>query len=145
LSLLDTIAPKRGPKHNRYNKVFFAKSIFYVSVAFYGVFVLIANIFWDEPTLIEVIPATRTTAEIELPLKEYLSATNVRGLNGFPPVVNCGDLFNDIEFDYEYLNRGSWRANAYYELVRYHWRIDDLSLEVTRDPWVKTTRSTVKC
>ena len=114
-------------------------------MACYGLFVLISNIFWDEPTVIEVIPATRTTAEIELPLKEYLSVTNVRGLNGVPPVVNCGELFNDLEFEYEYLNRGSWRASAYYELVRYHWRVDDLTLEVTRDPWVKTTRSTVKC
>lgn len=145
MNLLDTFALKKRLMRRRYARSFFAKGAFYALVGFYALFVLITNVFFDEPTVIEVIPATRTEDEISSAVREYLRAKDVRGLNGVPPVVNCGDLFGNLEFTYEYLNRGSWRANAFYERVRYYWRVDDLSLEVTKDFWVRTYNATVKC
>jgi hypothetical protein len=59
--------------------------------------------------------------------------------------LNCWVEFEEQEFNAEYLNLGSWRIDAFYDLVRYYWRVDDITFEVTRDPWLKTYNPTIAC
>ncbi|NQW19181.1 MAG: hypothetical protein HQ477_00435 [Chloroflexi bacterium] len=145
MSLLDTIAPRRGSSQRRYGRMFLAKTAFYVAVVLSGIFVLASFYLFDKDRELELIPATRSEAEVFNPLQEYLMITEVQSIDAPSVMVNCWDEFGDTEFKFEYLNYGSWRINAYYNLVRYHWRVDDLSLEVTRDPWLRTNNPTIRC
>lgn len=145
MSLLDTIAPKRGPKQRRFGMIFAAKSSFYVAVAVAAVFVLASYMLFDKDRELQVVPATRVESEVFGPVHDYLQVTNVHAYGDLTTQLNCGTEFANAEFRAEYLNHGSWRVNAWYDKVRYYWRVDDLTLEVTRDPWVKTNNSTIQC
>jgi hypothetical protein len=145
MSLLDTIAPKRGPNQRRFGKLFAAKTSFYVAVFLGAIFVLVAYILYDNDRVLDEIPATRVESEIFQPVYDYLQVTNVHAYGDPSTQLNCGTEFADAEFKAEYLNRGSWRVNAWYNKVRYYWRVDDLTLEVTRDPWLKTNIATIEC
>ena len=145
MSLLDTIAPSRGPNKTRYGLVFIAKTTFFVGVALYAVFALTSFLLFDGDRELEVIPATRVESEIMAPVFAYLDATNVNAYTDLTTQLNCGTVFADAEFKAEYLNQGVWRVNAWFNRVRYYWRVDDLTLEVTRDDWVRTTNPTLKC
>jgi len=144
-SLLDTIAPPSGSYRRRFGPVFFAKTAFYIGVVAAGIFVFTSYVLFDNDRELEVIPATRVESEIFNPVKEFLMSSEVQSLNDRSVMVNCWSEFEYLEFKIEYLDQGSWRANAYYNFVRYHWRVDDMTLEVTRDPWVRTTYPTIKC
>jgi hypothetical protein len=102
-------------------------------------------VLFDNDRELEVIPATRVESEIFNPVQEFLISSEVQSLNDRSVMVNCWSEFEDLEFKIEYLDQGSWRVNVYYNLVRYYWRVDDITLEVTRDPWVRTTYTTIKC
>ena len=122
-----------------------AKTTFYVSVMIGAIFVLVAFILFDKDRELKQIPSTRTGAEVTRQVQKYLKNTNVYAYGDRSRTLNCWTEFGDQEFNAEYLNRGSWRIDAYYDLVRYHWRVDDITLEVTRDPWVKTYNPTIGC
>ena len=150
MKILDTIAPRRGPKGRRRLKLILtvqltAKTTFYVSVVAGAIFVLVAFILFDKDTELKQIPSTRTSAEVIQQVQKYLKNTNVYAYGDRSRTLNCWTEFGDQEFNAEYLNLGSWRIDAYYDLVRYHWRVDDITFEVTRDPWVKTYNPTIGC
>lgn len=145
MNLLDTIAPPSGSGRRRFGPMFLAKASFYVGVVAAGIFVFTSYVLFDNDRELEVIPATRVESEIFSPVQEFLMSSEVPSLNDRSVMVNCWSEFEDLEFNIEYLDRGSWRANAYYNFVRYHWRVDDLTLEVTRDPWVRSTNPSIGC
>ncbi len=148
MSILDTIAPQRGPKRRRFGIVFIAKTTFYTSVAGLSVFFLASFLLFDSKRELELIPATRVESEVLAPVYDYLKSTDVSVYSGTPgqfDTLNCWTEFGDQQFSAEYLNLGSWRVNAFYDQVRYYWRVDDLSLEVTRDAWVKSENRTIPC
>lgn len=145
MSLLDTIAPRRGPKQRRFGPIFAAKSSFYIGVALGAIFIVGSFILFDGDRELEQIPATRVEAEVLAPVHDFLNARNVHAYNDLSTELNCGIEFADAEFRADYLNLGSWRVNAWYNKVRYYWRVDDKTLEVTRDPWVRTNLPTIDC
>ena len=142
------IAPSRRPKHRRRLMVtaqLTAKTTFYVSVVAGAIFVLAAFILFDKDRELEQIPSTRTGPQVIRQVEQYLKNTNVYAYGDRSRTLNCWAEFEGQEFKAEYLNRGSWRIDAYYDLVRYYWRVDDITLEVTRDPWVKTYNPSIGC
>ena len=150
MKILDTIAPRREPKGRRRLRLILtvqltAKMTFYVSVVAGAIFVLVAFILFDKDRELKQIPSTRTSAEVIQQVQKYLKNANVYAYGDRSRTLNCWTEFGEQEFNAEYLNRGSWRIDAYYDLVRYHWRVDDITLEVTRDPWVKTYHPTIGC
>jgi|TARA_Y100000588_G_scaffold132920_1_gene145688 hypothetical protein len=122
-----------------------AKTAFYVSVVAGAIFVLAAFILFDKDRELEQIPSTRTGPQVIRQVEQYLKNTNVYAYGDRSRTLNCWAEFEGQEFKAEYLNRGSWRIDAYYDLVRYYWRVDDITLEVTRDPWVKTYNPSIGC
>jgi len=122
-----------------------AKTAFYVSVVAGAIFVLAAFILFDKDRELEQIPSTRTGPQVIRQVEQYLKNTNVYAYGDRSRTLNCWAEFEGQEFKAEYLNRGSWRIDAYYALVRYYWRVDDITLEVTRDPWVKTYNPSIGC
>ena len=122
-----------------------AKTAFYVSVVAGAIFVLAAFILFDKDRELEQIPSTRTGPHVIRQVEQYLKNTNVYAYGDRSRTLNCWAEFEGQEFKAEYLNRGSWRIDAYYDLVRYYWRVDDITLEVTRDPWVKTYNPSIGC
>ena len=122
-----------------------AKTAFYVSVGAGAIFVLAAFILFDKDRELEQIPSTRTGPQVIRQVEQYLKNTNVYAYGDRSRTLNCWAEFEGQEFKAEYLNRGSWRIDAYYDLVRYYWRVDDITLEVTRDPWVKTYNPSIGC
>ena len=122
-----------------------AKTTFYVSVVAGAIFVLAAFILFDKDRELEQIPSTRTGSQVIRQVEQYLKNTNVYAYGDRSRTLNCWAEFEGQEFKAEYLNRGSWRIDAYYDLVRYYWRVDDITLEVTRDPWVKTYNPSIGC
>ncbi len=145
MGLLETIAPQRGSKKQRFGKMFIAKTSFYLAVLFAAIFVFTSYVLFDGDRELAVIPATRSESEIFEPVQDFLKATNVGSLEDQAIVVNCWSEFEDKDFNVVYLDQGSWRIDAYYELVRYYWRVDDVTLDVTRDPWNRSTNPTVIC
>ena len=144
------IAPRRGPKQRRRLRLMMtaqltAKTTFYVSVVAGAIFVLAAFILFDKDRELEQIPSTRTGPQVIRQVEQYLKNTNVYAYGDRSRTLNCWAEFEGQEFKAEYLNRGSWRIDAYYDLVRYYWRVDDITLEVTRDPWVKTYNPSIGC
>ena len=144
------IAPRRGPKRRRRLRLMMtaqltAKTAFYVSVVAGAIFVLAAFILFDKDRELEQIPSTRTGPQVIRQVEQYLKNTNVYAYGDRSRTLNCWVEFEGQEFKAEYLNRGSWRIDAYYDLVRYYWRVDDITLEVTRDPWVKTYNPSIGC
>lgn len=145
MSLLDTFAPRRGSKQQRFGKIFIAKTSFYLAVLFSSIFVLTSFVLFDKDRELAVIHATRVESEILKPVQDYLKAINVSDYEDMTIEVNCWSKFEGTEFNVEYLDRGSWRVDAFYKLVRYYWRVDDVTLEVTRDPWNRSTHPTIIC
>ena len=150
MKILDTIAPRRGPKGRRRLRLLLtvqltAKTTFYVSVVAGAIFVLVAFILFDKDTELKQIPSTRTSAEVIQQVQKYLKNTNVYAYGDRSRTLNCWVEFGEQEFNAEYLNRGSWRIDAFYDLVRYYWRVDDITFEVTRDPWLRTYNPTIAC
>ena len=144
------IAPRRGPKRRRRLRLMMtaqltAKTAFYVSVVAGAIFVLAAFILFDKDRELEQIPSTRTGPQDIRQVEQYLKNNNVYAYGDRSRTLNCWAEFEGQEFKAEYLNRGSWRIDAYYDLVRYYWRVDDITLEVTRDPWVKTYNPSIGC
>jgi len=145
LSILDTIAPRRGPKQRRLTKSLVAKTGFYVSVAAAAVFMLASVILFENDRVLEQIPATRDSFEVIDEVQLYLQIATHRGFLNQSEPASCWSEFEDKEFTAEYLLYGSWQINAFYNRVRYYWRVDDRSMEVTRDNWLKTHTPTIDC
>ena len=122
-----------------------ATTAFYVSVVAGAIFVLAAFILFDKDRELEQIPSTRTGPQVIRQVEQYLKNTNVYAYGDRSRTLNCWAEFEGQEFKAEYLNRGSWRIDAYYDLVRYYWRVNDMTLEVTRDAWLKTHNPTIGC
>jgi hypothetical protein len=125
--------------------MFLAKTSFYLAVFLSAIFGITSFVLFDGDRELEVIPATRVEYEILGPVQDYLMTTNVSSINDVNVEVNCWSEFENEDFNVEYLDRGSWRVDAFYKLVRYYWRIDDKTLKVTRDPWNRSTNPTIRC
>lgn len=136
---------RRGPGQRRWSLAFAAETLFYVSVVAGALFVLVSFILFDGDRELKPIPATRVEAEVVEQLHEYLKRTDVPAYGDQTQMLNCWAEFGEQEFTVEYLNLGSWRIDAFYDRVRYCWRVDDLTLEVTRDSWIKTNNPTIAC
>jgi hypothetical protein len=145
MSILDTIAPRRGPRQRRLTKTLVAKTAFYVSVALTGLFILGSVILFENDRTLEVVPATRDSFAVIDEVQEYLKITTHRGFLNQDNPVSCWDSFENAEFSAEYLLYGSWQINAFYSRVRYYWRVDDNTMAVTRDRWLSTYTPTIKC
>jgi aspartyl/asparaginyl beta-hydroxylase (cupin superfamily) len=145
LSILDTIAPRIGHSRRRIKKQLLAKTGFYVSVAAFAVFAGVSYFLFDKDRTVPEIPATQTEAEVIGETKAYLEKITHFGLKLQDPETTCAETFKDAEFKAEYLLYGSWRINAYYSGVRYFWRVDDASLEVTQDNFLKTLNDRITC
>ena len=145
MSILDTIAPRRGPKQRRLTKTFVAKTTFYASVALSALFILGSVILYENDRTVEMIPATRDTFAVIDEVQEYLKIATHRGFLNQDEPASCWDSFEDAEFSARYLLYGSWQINAYFSRVRYYWRVDDKTLAVTRDRWLSTYTPTIKC
>ncbi len=150
MNILDKIAPRRWPTGPRRLRIMetaqlTAKATYYVSVVAGAVFVLVAFILFDKDRELEKIPSTRTGPQVIREVQQYLKNTNVYAYGDRSRTLNCWTEFEEQEFNAEYLNRGSWRIDAYYDLVRYYWRVDDITLEVTRDSWLRTPNPTIGC
>lgn len=145
MSILDTIAPRRGPKQRRLTKTFAAKTTFYVSVALGALFILGSVWLYENDRTLKEIPATRDTFAVIDEVQEYLKIARHRGFLNQDEPASCWDSFEDAKFSAEYLLYGSWRIDAYFSLVRYYWRVDDKTLAVTRDRWLSTYTSTIEC
>lgn len=145
MSILDIVAPRVGRRRRQIQKALLAKTGFYVSVAVFGIFAAASFLLFDNDRTVPEIPATRTEAEVIEETKAYLETITHRGLKLQDPETTCAETFKDAEFKAEYLLYGSWRINAYYSEVRYFWRVDDASLEVTQDNFLKTTNDTITC
>jgi len=144
LSILDTIAPRIGKKQRRWTPSVIAKSSFYVFFGVMCVFVLISWIMLGDEQTLDPIPATQTEEVVFAQVENYLKNTIVPA-NYSGAGQSCWSLFAEDEYTVEYLNLGSWRINGWYDKVRYYWRVDDLTLEVTRDLWFATTNERVPC
>ena len=146
MGFLDVIAPRSGPKRRRYGLVWILKASFFGAVLGFGVFVAFSFAQFDDDREVETIPATSNGAEAISAVQEFLEARTHMGFTRRDELSSCWDLFEDKEFKAAYLNHGSWQVNAYYELVRYYWRVDDVTDEVTRDLWlVKLDNPRVSC
>jgi hypothetical protein len=115
-----------------------AKAEFYVSVAAFTVFAGASFFLFDKDRTVPEIPATHTEAEVISETKAFLETITHRGLKLQDPETTGAETFKDAEFKAEYLFYRSWRINAYYSVVRYFWRVDDASLEVTQDGFLTT-------
>ena len=146
LSILDTIAPRVGRKKLRFGVGFFFKTIFYVGVPSYVLFVVFTLFIFDKEIELPSITATRTESEALAVVHEYLKTTDVRTIDDFDVSTNCWAEFGDKEFTVEYLEiTGTWRVNAYYRQVRYYWRVNDATMELTRDLWFQPRARMIRC
>lgn len=144
MNILDAIAPRRGPKQRRLTKTFIAKAGFFVAVVAIAIFVLASVILFENDREIEQIPATRDSAEVVGEVQRYLQTASHRGFSNQSEPASCWNEFEDKEFTAEYLLQGSWQVNAFYSRIRYYWRVDDKTLEVTPDTWVTSRRDVLK-
>lgn len=86
---------------------------------------------------LEVVAATRSSSEAIAEVQNYLKTATHHGFADLDEHESeCWDVFKDEPFVAEYLNRGEWRVHAWYERLRYFWRVDDLTLEVRPDLWL---------
>ena len=86
---------------------------------------------------LDVIPATRNSSEVIVEVQEYLKTATHHGFGDLDEQASgCWEVFENELFVAEYLNRGEWRIHAWYERLRYFWRVDDETLEVSRDLWL---------
>ncbi|MDP6667938.1 MAG: hypothetical protein QF357_11170 [Dehalococcoidia bacterium] len=144
-SLIDTLAPRTGPKQRRVTLEFTAKTTFYVSVTVFFVFFIVAFVMYDQDRELDVIPATRDGPTIINEVRVYLQTATHRGFSYREEEQICWDVFKDQTFSVNYLLLGSWQVNAWYRTVRYFWRVDDKTLEVTQDHFFQTTNPTIDC
>jgi len=145
LSILDTLAPRRGPKQSRLTKSLVAKTGFYVSVAAVAIFMLTSVILFENDRELTPIPSTRDSFTVVDEVQQYLRIATHRGFLNQDEPVSCWNVFESQEFRAQYLLYGSWQVNAFYNRVRYYWRVDDKTLAVTRDNWLKTFTPTIDC
>ena len=144
MSILDTIAPRKGPKQRRLTVTFVAKFAFIATVLVFMVFALSSVFTFGQDTTIPTIPETRTSNEVVGVVQDFLKTQTHRGFLNQDEPSNCWDVFHDKEFTARYLQHGSWQVDAYYERIRYYWRVDDLSLKVSQDDWVQTRKDVFK-
>ena len=137
MSILDYFAPRRSPGQSRLTKTLFVKIGFYTSVASVAVFILVSVLMDESDIPAEPILATRNNAEVIDAVQLYLQATTHTGFLKQDEPASCWDAFEGKTFKASYLQFGSWQIDAFYERVRYFWQVDDMTLEVTSDYWLK--------
>ena len=135
MSILDYLAPRRGPRKSRLTKTLIAKIGFYSSVVSIAVFVLVSVLLDESYIPVEPIPATRNGVEVIDEVQLYLQTKMHTGFLNQDEPTSCWDVFEGKTFKARYLRFGSWQVDVFYELVRYYWRVDDMTLEVTVDEW----------
>jgi hypothetical protein len=149
MSFIDIVAPRKGHKQRRFGGHFVAnifKTIFFVGVPGYFVFIAITFVFFGDEVEVPNIPPTRAESEVVAVVHEYLKVTDAKTIDDVNIITNCWTEFGDAEFNVEYFTiTGVWRINAYYEGVRYYWRVDDTTLDLTRDLWFQPKRRTILC
>ena len=142
--ILDAVAPRTGPKQRRITVPVVFKSAFYVTALSAAVFTAVVFVLFNRDTTIPEIPSTREADEIQLQVENYLKNSTHRGLDRQDAPLTCWDTFSDKEFKVKYQKYGSWRVDAFYAKVRYFWRVEDLTLEVTVDDSLRNNPSILK-
>jgi len=137
LSILSTVPGVASLKRQRWTKSLIALTTVYISVTI-G---MIAIAIYFSPARfdgeLDVIPATRIEAQVIVEVQEYLKTATHHGFADLDDEASiCWKVFENERFVAEYLNRGEWRIHAWYERLRYFWRVDDVTLEVKRDLWL---------
>ena len=149
MSFLDTIAPRKGHKQRRLGTHFLVnslKAVFFISVPGYFAYIAITLFLFGGDVVLPNIPSTRAESEVLAVVHDYLKVTDAGTIDDFDIITNCWIEFGDSEFNVEYFTiTGVWRINAYYEGVRYYWRVDDSTLDMTRDLWFQPRRRTIRC
>lgn len=137
-------------KRQRWTKSLIALIVTYISITI-G---LIGVAFYFSPGRfsgeVEIIPATRNSSEVIEEVQAYLKTATHHGFHDLDEQASgCWEVFEDEEFIAEYLNRGEWRIHAWYDRLRYFWRVDDVTLEVRRDLWLQgfldSPQPTISC
>lgn len=93
----------------------------------------------------EKIPATHTNIEVLEAVQQYLKTATHRGYSGRDEEVACWAIFKDTEIEVRYLGYGSWLTNAWYDRVRYYWRVDDETMKVLPERWWEPVNLTIEC
>ncbi len=119
--------------------------MFYTSGTAFFIFVIVAFVIFGPDRELKTIPATRDSSEVIDVVQQYLRTATHRGFSNRGERASCWDIFENEKFGVRYLLLGSWQVNAWYDTVRYFWRVDDKSMEVTQDHFFKTTNPTIDC
>ena len=93
LSILDTIAPRRGPKRRRLTKSLVAKTGFYVFVAGAAVFMLASVILFENDRTLEQVPSTRDSFAVIDEVQLFLQIATHRGFLNNDEPASCWDVF----------------------------------------------------
>jgi hypothetical protein len=110
------------------------------------VFLGVTLLVLDKEVELPNIPSTRSDSEVLAIVHDYLKATDAQTIEDVDVITNCWTEFGDADFNIEYFSlTGIWRINAYYNAVRYYWRVDDATMTLTRDLWFQPTFRTIKC
>lgn len=134
-----------GPKQRRWSFSFFAHAAFYIFLPAWAFFVLASVLIYDHEPVVEIIPATRDSSAVIDEVQQYLQTATYRGYHNPTESLSCWDRFEDRNFTADYLSNGSWRVSAFYSGVRYYWRVDDLSMEVSPGRWFTPQVPTIDC
>ena len=144
MGILDTIAPRKGPKQRRLTKTFIAKATLITGVVAIAVFISVSVGLYENDRTVPEIAATRVEDDVIVKVQEYLQTAQHRGFLNQDDPVSCWDVFENAKFGARYQLYGFWQVDAFYSRVRYFWRVDDVTLKVTRDTWVKSRGDVLK-
>ena len=145
MSILGTKAPRSGPSQRGPDKTAIARTLFYSGLIAFFVYIFVVYTLGDRSRELEVAPATRDSSEVIDLVQQYLKTSTHRGFSDRGEPGNCWDVFEGQVFVARYVSSGLWQVNAWYGLLRYYWRVDDESMEVTQDKWQETTLPTFDC
>ena len=145
LSFFESIHPIGKFRPWKWTKPDIARAVLYAAITVFVIYVVVMFAPSRFPGQREEIPATRSSSEVFDKVEQYLKATTHRGFSTREEPTSCWENFGGGEFEIHYLNYGSWLTSAWYERVRYYWRVDDETLEVIPERWWEPVNLTIEC
>ena len=145
MSLRGAKSPHKGSRWRNLDRIRLARTVFYSGLIAFFIYIFVVYTLGDRSREIEVTPSSHSSAEVIDAVEQYLKTTTHRGFRNQGEPGICWELFEDQQISVRYASSGSWQVDAWYDLIRYYWRVDDQSLEVTPDRWQQTTLPTVEC
>ena len=146
MTVFDSIGVVRSLRRTEWTKSLIVLTVLYSLITVGLITIVVVYAPSRFPRNVETPPAMRTGDEIIAQTQSYLKTAVHHGFSGTEPEASiCFDAFEGETFEVEYLITGIWRVNAWHERVRYFWRVNDETLEVTQDEWFKTQNPTIDC